>query len=57
MVVQIARRLGELQSQPPSTQLETARTFERKVFEAAKGSFEDYRRRIEKRLAKAVRHA
>ncbi|KAJ8603955.1 hypothetical protein CTAYLR_008255 [Chrysophaeum taylorii] len=54
MVAEIARRLGELQGVAPETQLETARTFEREMFDRSKGNFEDYRRRIEKRMAKAA---
>ena len=48
----IAKRLAALQKTTPASQLDMARTVEAKVFETAK-TLEDYRHKIEKRLAKA----
>ena len=53
-VTDIARRLGEMQGATPESQLEMARTVESKIFESAKNE-EDYRKKIEKRMTKAVR--
>ena len=50
----IARRLGELQSVSPESQLDMARKMETSCFDAAK-SVEDYRKKIDKRLAKAAK--
>ncbi|KAH8095573.1 hypothetical protein JL720_2883 [Aureococcus anophagefferens] len=50
----IARRLGELQSVSPESQLDMARKMETSCFDAAK-SVEDYKKKIDKRLAKAAK--